>query len=89
MCLNGQLETMIEVLNALNDAKLQVNQWRADNPNGTAGSVLRPINVSYDEGIELLIARIFALEAKCRELGIHGPAPKADTGDSVRIVSAK
>lgn len=89
MCLAGNEQTMIETLNALNDARLQLVQWERDNPSGMAGDGLRSVQVSYAEGIELLNARIWALETKCRELGIHGPAPKADPGDQRRIVDAK
>lgn len=88
MCLAGNEQTMIETLNALNDARLMLRQWGQDWPLPNC-EVRKPIEVTYDEGIELLNARIWALETKCRELGIHGPAPKADPGDQRRIVDAK
>ncbi len=92
MCLNGQLETMIEVLTALNDASLMLKQWKTVDVTNMSSSdllELRPIEVTQQEGVRVIESRIETLEQKCRELGIHGPAPKADPGDQRRIVDAK
>lgn len=89
MCLAGNEATMIETLNALNDARLQIVQWSLDNVVPENAGKLRPILVTAEEGAEIIQSRILALEVRCRELGIHGPAPKADPGDQRRIVDAK
>lgn len=96
MCLAGNEATMIETLNALNDARLQLVQWTAPPTiDVTTLAFTEDLNaprsmlVSREEGVWILERRIAGYEAKCRELGIHGPAPKADPGDQRRIVDAK
>lgn len=84
MCLSGNEATMIETLQALNDTRLALKQWL-----DAANEGPRTIEVSYAEGFDILNARIANLEAKCRELGCHGPAPKADPGDQHRILAQR
>lgn len=88
VCLAGNEATMIEVLNALNDARLQLVQWEKDGHEPDDG-LPHTVALSHKEGMQVFERRIADLEQRCRELGIHGPAPKADPGDQRRIVDAK
>lgn len=87
MCLASHADEIIETLRALKEAEAELVQWRGTGFGGGDGK--GSIRVTHDEGTGVLERRMEALKARCRELGVHGPAPKANSADQVRIASQK
>lgn len=86
MCLSGNETTIIETLTALRDAR----ELRANfKLHGIVDSADSAIRLTDEEVAYILDARINAAEARCRELGCHGPAPKADPGESQLITNKR
>lgn len=85
MCLAGNEAEIIAALDALKNAR----ELRAKVDRTEIKLRTDDLDLSREEVAAVLDCRIGVLESKCRELGCHGPAPKADRGDSTRIVSSK
>lgn len=86
MCLAGNEATIIAVLDQLQKARALRTHIHAA---AKLGDTEIQVALSPEEALDVAENRVISLEARCRELGCHGPAPKADRGESTRIVSAK
>lgn len=85
MCLAGNEAEIIAALDALKKAREMrevADKWMNDDE-------VMAIDLNAEEARAVLDSRIVILEERCRKLGCHGPAPKANAADQVRIASQK
>lgn len=84
MCLSSHADAIIKLLTDLKKAKAVLAALHA--PNLAAPGDL---DLTVEEAQFIMERRIGGLEAACRELGCHGPAPKADPGESQFITNKR
>lgn len=83
MCLQDSIDAVLAAAKALKDAQNDVANFPPSKPDADG---LYNFGLTWEEAQGLLRKRVRLAEARCREMGVHGPARKADPGDTQRIL---